>query len=198
MSGARSRPFLLLVVCAVAACKSATVHLYTLVPFTPAASSDAMVSQFRHRIVFESISIPSAIDRKELVVRRSPHELVLLDNDNWASPLREEVRLGLATNLYRALRAESANVAAAAASPTVIRMDIREWEATANAVHLNAEWRIRRADSVNPIDIRCESDLVERTSGNADDLVRADQALLENIARSIARALHGNRCNDFD
>ena len=198
MSGARSTPFLLLIVCAIAACKSAAVHLYTLVPYTPAASSDATESQPRHRIVFESISIPGEIDRKELVVRRSPHELVLLENDNWASSLREEVRRGLTTDLYRALQDEAANVPTTAASLTVIRVDIREWEATANAVHLNAEWRIRRADSVDPIDIRCESDLVERTSGSAEDLVRADQALLENIAKAISRVLHGNRCNDFD
>jgi uncharacterized protein len=196
MTGARSTRLLSLVVCAIAACTSATVHLYTLVPYTPGTSSDAMENPPRQRIVFESISIPSDIDRKELVMRKSPHELVLLESANWASPLREEVRRGLIANLHLALRDQAAGVPAAPASPTLIRVDVREWEATANVVHLNAGWRIHRADPMDPIDVRCESELVERTSGSADDLVRADQALLESMAKSIARVLHGDRCDE--
>src|SRR5580692_2558324 len=104
MTGTRSSRFLALAVCAIAACTSTTVHLYTLVPYTPGGFSDAMENQPHQRIVFESISIPSDLDRKELVMRKSPHELVLLESANWASPLREEVRRGLMANLHRALR----------------------------------------------------------------------------------------------
>jgi uncharacterized lipoprotein YmbA len=195
MNGARAMPLVLLVVCAIAACTSATVRLYTLVP-APDAFSNAMESQARQHIVFESVSLPSDIDRKELVLRKSPHELVLLENANWASPLREEVRRGLIINLHRALQDEAKNAQTAAVSPTVIRVEVREWEATASAVHLSAEWRIQRADSMDPIDVRCESNRLERTSGSVDDLVRADQALLESIAKSIARVLYGDRCSE--
>jgi uncharacterized protein len=194
MTGARPIRFLSLIICAIAACTSTPVHLYTLFPYTPDASSNVMEKPPRRRIVFESISIPSDIDRKELVMRKSPHELVLLESANWASPLREEVRRGLSANLHLALRDQAADLSTAAVSPTLIRVDVREWEATANVVHLNAEWRIHRADSMDPIDIRCESELVERTSGGADDLVRADQVLLESLAKSMARVLHGDRC----
>ena len=106
-----------------------------------------------------------------------------------------EVRRGLIVNLHRALQ-DGAKDAPIAASPTVIRLDVYEWEATASAVRLNAEWRIHRTDPTDPIDVRCGSELLERTSGSVDDLVRADQALLETIAKSIARVLHGDRCNE--
>ena len=195
MTGARRMPFVLLAALASAACTSATVHLYTLVP-TSETSPAAIGSQPRQRIVFESVSLPSDIDRKELVIRKSPHELALLENANWASPLREEVRRGLTIDLHRALQDGAKAVPIAAVSPTVIRVDVHEWEATASAVRLSAEWRMYRTDSTDPIDVRCEIDLLERTSGSVDDLVRADQALLENIAMSIARVLHGDHCHE--
>ena len=193
MTGARPMS-LLLAVLGIAACRSATVHLYTLVPASE-ASSNAVESPAGQHIVLESVSLPSDMDRKELVMRKSPHELALLENANWASPLREEVRRGLIVNLHRALQ-DGAKDAPIAASPTVIRLDVYEWEATASAVRLSAEWRIHRTDPTDPIDVRCGSELLERTSGSVDDLVRADQALLETIAKSIARVLHGDRCNE--
>jgi hypothetical protein len=64
------------------------------------------------------------------------------------------------------------------------------------SVHFNAEWRIHRADSVDPIDVRCEAIFWREPRAGIDDLVRADQALLESIAKSIARVAHGDRCSE--
>jgi uncharacterized lipoprotein YmbA len=181
---ARARLPFFLMVCLLPGCKSATVHLYTLVPATAVSISheDATPAPF----TIEGVVIPRIVDRKELVVRRSAREVVLLENALWAAPLRDEVRRALATDLRLALGAPSIG----APSPiTSIWIDIRDWEASANTVYLKAEWRLRRSAPGEPLDIRCESDLMERTSGQVDDLVRTDQALLEKLAQRIARAL---------
>jgi hypothetical protein len=75
-------------------------------------------------------------------------------------------------------------------------VDVREWDATSDDVQLNVAWRMQRMDSANPIDVRCEMRLKQRTSGTPDDIVRADQALLEAIANAMVRGMDSGRCSD--
>jgi len=184
------------IACALLSCTTASVHLYTLStpPPSPLLTSTSTASltaarQAHDVFVVESIRIPSAVDRKELVVRKSANELVLLENANWAAPLREEVWRALVADLRMALR-DSAAGDSASPMPTIgLRVDIGVWEATAQTVYLHAEWRIRSRGAATPFELRCNSDLRESTSGSPGDLVRADQALLADLAKSIAPLL---------
>jgi uncharacterized protein len=184
MSTARARMCFLLAVSLLSGCKSATVHLYTLVP---PPTEHVTTSVAHDRFVIVGVSIPRVVDRKELVVRKSVHEFVLLENDQWVAPLREEVRRALTMILDRAFEARSVS-SIVPSSPTLIWIDIRDWEASYFAVYLNVEWRLRRIEP-NAMNVRCKSALIETTSIKVDDLVRADQALLDHLALSIARAL---------
>jgi uncharacterized lipoprotein YmbA len=189
MSVARIWVASLFALCLLSGCKSTSVHLYTLIPAPAGTPSQVAARPAQGQFVIESVRIPSAIDRKELVVRKSDLELILLENDNWASPLREEVRLGLTTDLKLALAGQSNAAPVGSAPLTLIWIRIPDWEVTAHTVYLKAEWKLRRVDSAAPFDIQCESEFWERTSGTVDDLVRADQALLKDLAQPIARAL---------
>jgi uncharacterized lipoprotein YmbA len=181
------------IACALASCQTATVHLYTLsTPSAPTPTSGA-ATHAHDAFVIESIRIPGTVDRKELVVRKSANELTLLENANWAAPLREEVRRALVADLRLALRDPAVGDSASATSTTEIRVDINVWEAAAQTIYFHAEWRIRSLDSATPFELRCETDFRESTSGSAADLVRADQALLEDLARSIAPLLRIDR-----
>jgi len=71
-------------------------------------------------------------------------------------------------------------------------MTIRDWESTIHAVMLKAEWRLKRLDTTEPLEIRCESAFLESTTGKADDLVRADQALLEHLAQAIDHVIRSS------
>jgi uncharacterized lipoprotein YmbA len=176
------------IACALSSCRTATVHLYTLSTPLPVPASSATVNRARDAFIVDNIRIPGAVDRKELVVRKSANELALLENENWAAPLREEVWRALVADLQHAMRDRTAIDSEGAASRSAIRIDIRVWEASTRMVYLNAEWRIRSLDAATPVELRCESDLREITSGSAGDIVRADQALLEELAKSIALA----------
>ena len=88
MSVARIWVASLFALCLLSGCKSTSVHLYTLIPAPAGTPSQVAARPAQGQFVIESVRIPSAIDRKELVVRKSDLELILLENDNWASPLR--------------------------------------------------------------------------------------------------------------
>jgi uncharacterized lipoprotein YmbA len=179
-----------LVVCLFSGCQSVNVHTYTLVPPPPVAASPGTPYPEHNDFFIEDVRIPSEVDRKELVMRRSPRELMILENDQWATPLREEVRHGLTSALRLALE-EHSNGALIVTPPsnTGIRIDIRDWEATAHTVYLKVAWRLRAIGSAGHSEIACESDYLEGVTGSANDLVRADQALMDDLARSIARML---------
>jgi uncharacterized lipoprotein YmbA len=189
----RAGTFIILAMGLLPGCRSATLHLYTLVPSAAEQTSTGTASK---RFVIAGLSVPREVDRRELVVRQSVYEIRLLDNNHWAAQLRDEVRQALILNLQHALKTPIAS-STDASSPTLIWIDIRAWDATSRAVSLTVEWRLRREEP-DAIDLRCESTLVEKTSGGVDDLVRADQTLLEALAQPIARILQGKKTATCD
>jgi uncharacterized lipoprotein YmbA len=171
-----------------AGCRSGAVRLYTLSEPHPIASSDARTVH-ADPFVLEFVRIPASIDRKELVVRKSAGELVLIENANWAAPLRDEVNAALVAGLRTALSDAKPREPAALATTVAVRVDIRTWEASPRGVYLEAEWRIREPNAAARPPIRCDREFMQRSSGTAEDLVRADQALLAALAQAIAATL---------
>jgi uncharacterized lipoprotein YmbA len=192
MNAAHLRYPLILMVGLFAGCKSATVHLYTLEPDSTANPSQIPARPLKDTFILEQVLIPRQIDRKELILRTSARELKLLENDNWASPLREEVRYALTADLRLALANSSDATPLDRRPTTFVSIDIRDWESTIHAVMLKAEWRLKRLGTTEPLEIRCESDFLESTTGKADDLVRADQALLEHLAQAIDHVIRSS------
>jgi uncharacterized protein len=192
MNAALLRYPLILMVGLFAGCKSATVHLYTLEPDSTANPSQIPARPLKDTFILEQVLIPRQIDRKELILRTSARELKLLENDNWASPLREEVRYALTADLRLALTNSSDATPLDHRPTTFVSIDIRDWESTIHAVMLKAEWRLKRLGTTEPLEIRCESDFLESTTGKADDLVRADQALLEHLAQAIDHVIRSS------
>jgi uncharacterized lipoprotein YmbA len=189
MTAARQILAMVAIGCALSGCRSTTVHTYTLVGPPTVPVSSATTGRPTEDFVLDGVEIPRAMDRKELVVRKSAGELAIFENDNWAGPLRDEARRAIAADLGRALHDEPADPVRTSTGVTVVHVDIREWEASGRVVYLRAEWRLMRSGATEPLDLRCQSDLVEQTSGNAADIVRADQALLDALAHAIAGAM---------
>jgi uncharacterized lipoprotein YmbA len=188
VKGMRCRIPLVVLAGLLSSCVSATVHLYTLWPNDPdpqASPAKPVASAF----LLERLQIPKAIDRKELIVRKSNRELALLENDNWAYSLRDETIHALVENLNLALAASPTTAVPEALRPSLIFIDIEEWEATHDGVTLRANWQVNPLDAVDRLDLHCQSMLRESSTGNPDDLVRADQLLVKRLALSIARAM---------
>jgi uncharacterized lipoprotein YmbA len=166
-------------------CKSTTVHLYTLAP-APTAFATVEAADAHRSFLIESLSVPTGVDRKQLIEREENGELQVLENHQWASTLREETR--------RALTADLENAAAAGGNSsavplTFVEVSITQWESTTQAVYLKVEWRLWRAGNSAPFDLRCASAFSESTSGAPADLIRADALLVDKLAQSVAHAL---------
>lgn len=188
MKGMCYRIHLVVLAGLLSSCRSATVHLYTLWPNDPeprTSPAKAVPAAF----VLERLEIPKAVDRKELVVRTGSRELALLENDTWASSLREETKHALVENLNLALAASPSPPVPEALRPFLVFIDIEEWEAAHNGVTLRANWQVKTLESTDRLDIHCETMIKESSTGSPDDLVRADQLLLKRLAFSIARAI---------
>jgi hypothetical protein len=181
----RYLPAVAALACMVTGCRSASVHLYTLLdsPIVPSSSSSQSPAQ--ERLALGTVRIPRAMDRKELVVRKSSGELAILENDNWAAPLGDETRRALASDLRRALRAQAQDLPPQ--PPGTVAVDIRRWEVIEGRVYLEVDWRLSREGEALR-ELRCESNLVASTSGTAFDIVRVDQQLLAQLANAIAHA----------
>jgi uncharacterized protein len=87
---------------AIAGCASAPIHYYTLAPpeATPAPAPLFLTVEVR------VVHWPPQLNHAGLIVRNGPTELTLLENERWASPLKEEIAEALYLQLQRRLAAE--------------------------------------------------------------------------------------------
>jgi uncharacterized lipoprotein YmbA len=83
-----------------AACTSAPIRYYTLIPppDKPLRAAQAAVA-----IDVRVVHIPSQLDRSELMVRTGPTETTLLENERWASPMKDEIKDAMRLELQRRL-----------------------------------------------------------------------------------------------
>jgi uncharacterized lipoprotein YmbA len=81
-------------------CTSAPVRYYTLTP-TPDKTLPALETALP--IDVRVLHIPPQLDRTELMVRTGPTDVTLLDNEQWASPVKDEIKQALWLELQRQL-----------------------------------------------------------------------------------------------
>jgi uncharacterized protein len=83
-----------------AACTSAPIRYYTLIP---PPDKPLRAAQATLAIEVRVVHIPPQLDRPELVVRTGPTETTLLDNERWASPMKDEIKDAMRLELQRRL-----------------------------------------------------------------------------------------------
>jgi uncharacterized protein len=81
-------------------CASAPIRYYTL---TPTPDKILHASETTAAIDVRVLHIPPQLNRAELMVRTGPTEVMLLENERWASPLKDELRDALRIELQRRL-----------------------------------------------------------------------------------------------
>jgi uncharacterized lipoprotein YmbA len=126
---------------ALAGCASRPVeHFYTV-----SGQRLTSISTETPQIAVTSIAIPPLIDRPQIVVRTSGHELSVLEDHRWAEPLSVD----LTRALIGALRQVPGNVQvaerdSARAAPLVLQVTISELLAgPGSSVSLQASWELR-------------------------------------------------------
>jgi uncharacterized lipoprotein YmbA len=83
-----------------AACTSAPIRYYTLIP---QPDKPLQAAQATLAIDVRVVHIPTELNRAELMVRTGPTETTLLDNEQWASPMKDEIKDAVRLELQRRL-----------------------------------------------------------------------------------------------
>jgi len=95
-----SRLVVALLVSAGVGCTAAPIRYYTLTP-TPDKTMPA--SETRLPIDVRVGHIPPQLNRVELMVRTGPADVTLLENERWASPVKDEIKQALWLELQHRL-----------------------------------------------------------------------------------------------
>ena len=81
-------------------CTSAPVHYYTL---TPPPDKTVPAAQTTLAIDVRVIHTPPQLNRSGLMVRTGPSEVTLIENEQWASPVSDEIKEAVRLELQRRL-----------------------------------------------------------------------------------------------
>lgn len=140
------------------------------------------------------VSLPSYIDRPEVVFANGPNEFQVPSDALWLGSLRENIIRSVAANLGGILR--SSNVRSSLQSGTKARyrvaLDIKQFHGiSGQEAILQLSWQIQDGAS---------GQTISRQSGNFREpivgdgygpLVKAESRLLEQASRAIAASLRG-------
>ena len=171
-----------------AACSSAPLHYYTLVP--PATeSASAPTADF----VFEllPVGIPSQVDQPQLVVRSGGQGMQMLDSERWIAPLADEMRGALSADLSRILHAKDVSGLPVGKLPVLlIKVDVRRFDSAPGSYALiDAAWSAHTSQGTATM--ACTSQLSQPVGAGYDALVQAHQQLLDQLAGQIAASARG-------
>jgi uncharacterized lipoprotein YmbA len=162
-----------------AACASAPIRYYTLCPPTDKAQG---APQAIPAIDFRAVDVPSELNRADLVVRTGPTEIALLENERWASPVKDEIQEALRLGLQRRL----ARTAASSRPFTRLTLDIdvHRFEAELGRyAHLEVSWRA----TLSGEDAASRGKKSTRCVFRADEEIAAGYAgMVEGYQRGIA------------
>lgn len=175
----------------VAACGSSpTPRLYTLSAEAAAAVSAA--SRDLPTVAVATVTLPEAVDRRQLVVRTDANEVALAEQHRWAADLKDELTRTIAQNLSRATgnpHVASQRQNAAIDADYRVLVDIQRFEAGPGLeVVVDALWTLRDAGGAI---VRAGRERV-REAAVADDprgFVAAYSRALARLSGAIAREL---------
>jgi uncharacterized lipoprotein YmbA len=171
--------FLLWLVSVGTACTSAPIRYYTLTPPMDKAWS---ASGATPAIDLRVIRIPAQLDRADLVVRTGPTEMALLENERWASPLKDEIKEALRLELQRRLAGTA--VSSRSFTGVTLDIDVRRFEAELGRyAHLEASWRANLSGENPP----SKGQEVTRCTFQADEEIPAGYAgMVDGYQRAVA------------
>lgn len=142
------------------------------------------------------VRVPEIVDRPQLVVRRGPTQVDLLEQHRWAQPLRAEIAQAIASGLRSHLpgaRVALDRDAAAQNADVRVTVDISRFEALpGEAVTVQALWSIRPGSDRPPVAGQSTSREPMRSSGN-EEIAHAYARAVADISHDIAAAIVATR-----
>ena len=163
-----------------AACASTPPsRFYTLsAPATPARPAGSLA------VAVGPVSIPAVVDRPEIVVTVSEHEVWLDEFNRWASPLAEAIALAVAENLTAGLDSPQVSLLAAGAMVDFrVGVEVQRFESMPGThALLDAVFTVRRVKDGKVV--------TGRTTARETATERGYDALAAAHSRAVARLAH--------
>jgi uncharacterized lipoprotein YmbA len=169
-----------------AACASAPMHYYTLIP-APDTQADSAAAPASFQFELLPVGIPAQDDVPQLVVRQGGQAVDLLNSERWIAPLADEVRGALSVDLSRRLNAQDISSGLPVDGKPVLRIkiDLRRFDSSPGSYALiDATWTVRplRGEAV----LTCSSRINENVGQGYEGLVAGHQQALGELAEQIA------------
>jgi uncharacterized lipoprotein YmbA len=160
-------------------CTSAPVRYYTLMP-APGKSLPA--SETTLTIDVRVLHIPPQLNRAELMARTGPTEVTLLENERWASPVKDELKDAVRLELQRRLSRSTGP--RAAFTKLTLDVDVQRLEAElGHYALLEASWSASLSAAGTP----STGAPVTTCTFRADEAIHAGYAgMVEGYQREIA------------
>ncbi|OOG64992.1 hypothetical protein B0E46_06300 [Rhodanobacter sp. B04] len=178
---------------ALAACASAPLHYYTLVPPAGESGSGPVAQPATPSLPFEllPVGIPAQVDQPQLVVREGGQAVAMLDGERWIAPLGDEVRGALSADLARELRSQDVSGLPGNGKPLLrIKLDLRRFDSQpASYALIEGNWSVRVLHGgAHAGALACSSRISEAVGPGYAALVQGHQRALGQLAAQIASA----------
>jgi uncharacterized lipoprotein YmbA len=189
---------------ALAACSTTTpvVHLHSLMPDTaPAADGRAAPPAGAPLVVvLDPVRMPSQIDQPQWLVQLADGSLASLEQERWASPLRDEFRQAVLETLivrYGAVELRHHAGAAAASGALRVDIDVRRFESLpGQEARIEGSWTIvgvASSATASSAAAHCEWLVRERSGAALVGLAQAHRRAVARLADGIGTALTAMR-----
>lgn len=134
----------------VCGCASSPPLRYYVLSDTPAESRTAVPADTMS-VRLDRVTIPTELDRAEMLLRLDPTRVRLMEGDRWAAPLDDMIRRVLTDNLAARLPPHlvaDPNEPATGEHSRSLTVDIQEFDGDPTcAVTLRATWTLKAPDS---------------------------------------------------
>lgn len=190
---ALSRCAVVLGTLALAACSATPpTHFYTLMPGEVSARSAgaAAAPSGATAIILEPIRVPAQVDQPQWVVRLADDTVAVLEQERWASSLRDELREALLEELIVGHgMVDARTVPAPQSPPWRIAIDVRRFDSLpGREARIEGSWTITGGAGARAAS-RCEWLWREAAAQGMTGLADAHRRALARLADAIAQAL---------
>jgi hypothetical protein len=171
---------------ALAACSASAppVRLYSLMPVEP-VPRDAKRAPIA--IALEPIRVPAQVDQPQWLVRLPDDSLAVLEQERWAGPLRDELRLALLEEL--AARYGVVDGRAKAGTPILrVGVELRRFDSIPGLeARIDASWTV--GTGADAPALRCEALLREPAAAGMPALAASHRRAVVRLADAIGDSL---------
>jgi uncharacterized lipoprotein YmbA len=175
-------------VLALVACGTAAPpHFHSLMPTEIAARSGAPAAS-GVVVRLEPIRMPAQVDQPQWLVQLGDDSMAVLEQERWASPLRDEFQQALLEELIVGQGAIDARTQPAPGTVARVAIDVRRFDSLpGREARIQGSWTITGSDARSAS--RCEWLMREPASGSFPALAAAHRRAVVRLGAAIGEAL---------